>query len=302
MLRIFVTCLAILNACSMAGEQADQLVFSAMGCGPYSGDDFKAIRHYVSEENRQKGSEFLIHLGDINSGDMARQGKLTEAHYLSIKKLLTRGNQIPTYIIPGDNEWNDRPDPETGWRHWTAHLGSLEKNYTVKWNTDRQKARPENFTFIKSGVLFIGINLVGGRIHDRKEWARRFGENNDWIETQFIKHRKTVQVAVVCCHANPIRMVKGKPQARPPFAPFCDRFAKLGAAFGKPVLFLHADGHQWIVDQPWNNAPNITRIQLDRVNQTFPPVQFTIRPAAKKPFSFDRRLKKPGWKFPGSAR
>ena len=295
MLRIFAICLVALSYNSMADEQTGPLIFSAMGCGPYTGEDFKAISHYISQENKTKGSEFLIHLGDINSGDMARQGKLTEAYYSSIRKLLTTGNKIPTYIVPGDNEWNDRPDPDIGWRHWTKHLGNLEKNSTVKWETERQKVRPENFAFIREGVLFIGINLVGGRVHDREEWSRRFRENNDWIQAQFMRHIKSVQAAVVCCHANPIRIAKGKIHAKAPFAPFCNRFGKIGAAFGKPVLFLHADGHRWIVDRPWSNATNITRIQLDRVNGTFPPVQFTINPAAKNPFSFDRRLKKPGW-------
>lgn len=296
MLRIFATCLVALSYSGMADEPTGPLVFSAMGCGPYTGEDFKAIQHYIRQENKLPGSAFLIHLGDINPGDMGRQGKLTEAYYSSISKLLTHGNKIPTYIVPGDNEWNDRPDPDVGWRHWTKHLGNLEDNFKARWKTAHQKTRPENFAFVRAGVLVIGINLVGGRVHDRKEWVRRFRENNDWIQAQFMAHGKSVDAAVVCCQANPISKTKGKTQARAPFAVFYNRFGELGAAFGKPVLFLHADGHRWIVDQPWSNAKNITRIQLDRVNTDFPPVQFTINPKAKNPFSFDRRLKKPEWR------
>ena len=295
MLRIFSIFLATLTLKTLTAEQADSLVFSAMGCGPYTAEDVQAIAYYIREENRSKDSEFLVHLGDINSGDMARKGKLTEDYYASIRKLLTENNKIPTYIVPGDNEWNDRPDPEMGWKHWTRHLGNLENNFKVKWKTERQKIRPENFSFVRKGVLFIGINLVGGRIHDKEEWARRFNENNDWIEMQFMTHRQLVSAAVVCCQANPISKSKGKMDAKKPFTPFYNRFGKLGAKFAKPVLFLHADGHQWIVDQPWENAPNITRIQLDRVNASFPPAQFTIKPSTEKPFSFDRRLQKPEW-------
>jgi len=286
----------------MAGQETKPLVFSAMGCGPYTGEDFRAIRHYINQENKIKTSEFLIHLGDINSGDMARQGKLTEAYYASINKLLTGGNTIPTYIVPGDNEWNDRPDPDVGWRHWTKHLGSLENHARGPWKTERQKIRPENFAFIRGDILIIGINLVGGRVHDRKEWIRRFRDNNDWIQAQFNAHKKTVKVAVVCCQANPISKAKGKTHAKATFAPFHDRFGKLGSAFKKPVLFLHADGHKWIVDQPWSTAKNILRVQLDRVNATFPPVQISINPEAKNPFSFERRLKRPGWIPAGSSR
>ena len=302
MLRTFVIFLAALSCSSMAGQKPPPLIFSAMGCGPYTGEDATAIRYYISKENKVKTSEFLIHLGDINSGAMARQGKLTEAYYSFIKNLLTVDNKIPTYIVPGDNEWNDRPDPEVGWRHWTRHLGGLENNFEKKWKTARQEIRTENFAFSRNGVLVIGINLVGGRVHDRKEWTRRFRENNDWIQAQFAAHIKTVESAVVCCQANPIGQSKGKVAAKPGFAPFCIRFGEIGAAFGKPILFLHADGHKWTVDKPWKNALNITRVQLDRVNAAFPPVQIIIDPKAKEPFSFERRLKKSGWKIPSPAK
>jgi hypothetical protein len=111
-----------------------------------------------------------------------------------------------------------------------------------------------------------------------------------------------VEVAVVCCQANPVSKAKGETHAKANFAPFYDRFGELGSAFGKPVLFLHADGHKWIVDRPWPTATNIMRVQLDRVNATFPPVQISINPGAKNPFSFDRRLKKPGWNPSGGSR
>ena len=101
MLRIFSIFLATLTLKTIAAEQADSLVFSAMGCGPYTAEDVQAIAYYIREENRGKDSEFLVHLGDINSGDMARKGKLTEEYYASIRKLLTENNKIPTYIVPG---------------------------------------------------------------------------------------------------------------------------------------------------------------------------------------------------------
>jgi hypothetical protein len=302
MLRTFAICFASLACSGMADQETRPLIFSSMGCGPYTGEDAAAIRHYISNENKTKTSAFLIHLGDINSGAMARQGKLTESYYSFISKLLTNDNKIPTYIVPGDNEWNDRPDPDVGWTHWMKHLGSLENNFAVEWKTARQKIRPENFAFSRKGTLVIGINLVGGRVHDRKEWTRRFRENNDWIQAQFNAHRKVVDAAVVCCQANPIGQGKGKTNAKAGFEPFCNRFGELCAAFGKPVLFLHADGHKWIVDKPWKTALNITRVQLDRINAKFPPVQITIDPKAKNPFSFDRRLEKPDWKIPPSAK
>ncbi|MCP5109547.1 MAG: hypothetical protein GY953_01790, partial [bacterium] len=154
-----------------AGDPAPKpLVFSAVGCGPYVEADWGAARHYLARENEVRTSQFLVHLGDINAGAMAKAGKLNDAHYAKIKSLLTTGNTIPTYIVPGDNEWNDRPDPDVGWAQWTKHLHSLEKNFETKWDTARQEKRSENFAFVVDGVLVIGINLPGGRIHDHAEW------------------------------------------------------------------------------------------------------------------------------------
>jgi hypothetical protein len=274
------------------------LVFTAMGCGPYYPADMEAAKFYVALENKATPrSKFMVHLGDICTGKAGRDGTLTEKTYSDIKDLFTVDNTIPSYIVPGDNEWNDRPDPDKGWKLWSKHLLGLEKNFETPWETARQDERSENFAFVADGVLIIGINLPGGRIHDHDEWARRFRQNNDWIEAQFSKH-STARAAVVCCQANVVGQGKIKPAIKALFTPFRSRFGKLAAAFEKPVLFLHADGHKWTVDNPWNDAPNITRLQVDRLEPKFPTVQITVDPDAKNVFAFERRLGKPDWKVP----
>jgi len=150
--------------------------FSALGCGPYNADDAVAIRRYIVRENalfrrehhlwpyqRKAMSEFLIHLGDINSGAAAREGEVDEDHFKDIRTLLTGDSRLPTYIVPGDNEWTDMPNPDQAWRWWFAHLQYLNELSSPAWTTARQHERPENFAFVHNGVLFIGINLPGGR-------------------------------------------------------------------------------------------------------------------------------------------
>lgn len=283
---------------SLAESPPAPLVFSAMGCGPYTDDDADAVKFYLRRENALASSRFLVHLGDINSGKMATAGHLTEAYYAGIKSLLTKDNSIPTYIVPGDNEWNDRPDPDLGWKHWSKHLLKLEESFKPKWITERQEVRPENFAFVCDGILIIGINLPGGRVHDQKEWTRRFGENNDWIEKQFAAHRDTARAAVVCAQANVVGQGKVKTIVNLLFSGFRKRFGEISKGFGKPVLFLHADGHKWTVDKPWKGVANITRIQVDRLNPSYPPAQITVDPTSKTPFAYDRRLKDPTWKAP----
>jgi len=97
-------CAALLLACAtgVAGGR-DLLVFSAMGCGPYTPEDEAALRFYLERENAASGaarSSFLVHLGDINSGADGRSGKTGEAHYAKIAELLADGNEIPTFVVP----------------------------------------------------------------------------------------------------------------------------------------------------------------------------------------------------------
>ena len=76
-------------------------------------------------------------------------------------------------------------------------------------------------------------------------------------------------------------------------AGFADRFLTPFRAsavrFAKPILYLHADGHQWFVeDGQWES--NVVHVQVDRVNATFPPVHVTVTTEPNEPFLFDRRL------------
>ena len=274
--------------------------FSAMGCGPYKVPDEAALRHHIAQENlTAKKSAFLIHLGDINPGTLAKAGKLKEDRYASVAKWLSDGNQIPIYLVPGDNEWNDRPDPEVGWGFWSKHLMRLNEKFDTPWETQRQEQRPENFAFVHGGVLFIGLNVVGGRVHDPLEWATRFEQDNDWVAEQYSLHGEAVRAAVVFAQANVVGQGKPKAAVNLLFRPFTSRFAKLSAKFGKPVLFLHADGHSWTKDRPWKAAPNVVRVQVDLIQDKFPPVQVTVRDEAGddgEVFVFDRRLQVAAWK------
>ena len=274
------------------------VTFTAMGCGPYTPEDADAIRFYIQRENKLPNrSEFIIHLGDINSGKAAREGKTNEQTYIDIRDLLTASNTIPTYIEVGDNEWNDHKTPDKAWSWWNRHLLKLEDVHPPNWLTERQAVRRENFSFTHKAVLFIGINLVGGKVHDSEEWQKRFEQNNDWIEAQFEKHSPSIHAAVLFFQANPVGQGPIEGQVKNRYQPFCNRLSHICANSGKPILLLHADGHKWIVDHPWKTAPNITRIQLDRINAQFPPVQFTITRSASEPFKFDRRLGNGGWAF-----
>jgi hypothetical protein len=301
----------------VSGAVADPIIFSAMGCGPYTPPDKPAVAFYVQQENRERTSEFMVHLGDVFKAPAVKKPETspapatktgppeppgpdqmpTEAEYRWTADLLASSNSIPTWIVVGDNEWSDLENPVHGWKWWHKYYARFEEHFQPAWKTERQADRPENFTFLRKGVVFIGLNLVGGRVHDPAEWAVRLPHDAAWIKEVLTRPAMSdVRAAVILCQANPFVIKPGEPKDK--FKAFLVPFREAAAEWKKPLLFLHADGHVWIDDQPWPEK-NIRRIQVDKWDTLHPTIQVTVEDTgdAKSMFTFNRRLKDPQWKY-----
>jgi len=123
----------------------------------------------------------------------------------------------------------------------------------------------------------IGINLVGGRVHSQSEWNTRMQNDADWVDDQFQTKGSQVRAAVVYCQAGPNNSNRDL---------FYNQFRQSAAAFGKPVLLLHGDGHFWIYDQPFPEQ-NIYRIQVN-MGGNEDPVQLTVNLNPVNPFVYLR--------------
>lgn len=274
--------LATLIGCaSLPSSKPKPVVFTAMGCGPYKPVDEVDLKRFIKIDNELATSAFMVHCGDIVTGKIK---DWPESQYILVAEILTEGNRIPTFVVPGDNEWNDQDDPVAGWRKWMSHYFCFDAKWDPPAPVARQPERLENFAFVLDGVVFIGINKVGGKVHDKEEWATRLDDNAAWIEANLTKHGKRAHSAVIFAQAkaagNTDRLVKG--------------LAKSAAAFGKPILYLHADGHKWFVIEG-DYAPNITHVQMDLISSNFPPIQVTVTGDAKQPWVFDRRQNNARW-------
>jgi len=141
----------------------------------------------------------------------------------------------------------------------------FDENWPNNLGVVRQPEREENFAFTHQGVLFLGINLVGGKVHDWEEWEARIEENRLWVKKQFQLHSADANAAVIFAHANPGTSFLGNfMYSHNAFQPLID-YLNTGtdADFPKPILFIHGDGHIWIEDHPFLTAgTRITRIQL----------------------------------------
>jgi len=246
---------------SSVSAQDQPLIFSVMADIPYDSSEAVVLQEHVADHNKYSPSEFIVHLGDFRG---SASNNCIETDYSSVADILT-GLKVPGFMVPGDNEYNDCSDPAQGWAYWTQYFLNFENNFCGAPAEERQSVRPENFAFIRSGVLFIGLNLVGGTIHDQNEWNTRMQQDADWVGEQFQAKINQVRGAVIFAQAGPNfkRTL------------FFDQFRQHAATFGKPVLFMHGDGHTWIQDQPFPE-PNILRVQVDDGGSTVQPVQVTV--------------------------
>jgi len=127
----------------------------------------------------------------------------------------------------------------------------------------------------------VGINLVGGRVHDAGEWQQRHAQDLEWTRRNLSEFGDQVRSLVLFGHAN----VNQK------HADFFDPFIEEAKAFEKPILYLHGDGHRWIHDRPFA-AKNILRVQVDQ-GGIAPPLKVTVTDHPSTPFQFDRGKETP---------
>lgn len=255
-------------AADVAGETT--VVFYAMGDVPYAPAEDKLLPQQIAE--MPGDAQFLVHLGDIKDGATP----CDEPIYRKVAGMLAK-SKVPTFIIPGDNEWNDCQKPDRGWNYWQKYFRRFDQRWKHDFQVSRSEKHDENFTFVHHQVLFVGLNLVGGRVHDQQEWKSRHLDDLNWTTAAMARHGKQVHAMVILAHASPQQNHD-------------DFFRPLVTAaqqFSKPVLYLHGDGHRWIKDQPWE-AKNILRVQVDQGGKASP-LKITIRNNPQAPFQFDRR-------------
>ena len=256
--------LLVAALCLLAGAAlgANPVVFSAIGDVPYSDAELVDLQTHIDNLSLYSPSAFLIHLGDIKSGSETCQ----ESRYQAVADIL-KTSAIPVFIVPGDNEWVNCTNPDQGWAWWTQYLLGLEENFCGIWPVNAQSTRPENFSFVRDGVLFIGLNYVAGTP------SAVVQADADWVNAQFTAYGATARAAVLMA------------QKEPGGALF-DAVKAKGHAFAKPVLYIHGDGHSWLVDPAFFGEPNILRVQVDRGTLSHPPVEVTV--ASDGTFLFDR--------------
>ena len=77
----------------------------------------------------------------------------------------------------------DCSNPDEGLALWEEYFVGFESRYWEhNFNIQRHPDYPQNFAFEHKGTLFMGLNIIGGDVHDKDEWTTRLTDQSTWLE------------------------------------------------------------------------------------------------------------------------
>ena len=173
--------------------------------------------------------------------------------------------------------------PETG--NLTSQLQEIQKVFTKspetfskEWRYETQSTLPENAIWSYNGVLFVTVHMVStdnGRteilLDDPVEAIKlvdeRDKQNQIWLNRAFdLAKNSDTSAIVVTAQLDPF----GAPIAQETsmsrclsnlaYQVFCRQLQTLALGLNKPVLYLHGDTNLYCLDQPFDQAKNLWRL------------------------------------------
>ena len=255
--------------------------FCAFGDVPYTLEEKSVLPNHI--KSLPADCKFLVHVGDIKGG----KTPCTERGYQDIATMLML-SPVPVFIVPGDNEWNDCEDPDAAWVVWEKVFSEFDLKWRHNFGVVRQPGREENFAFVQSGTLFIGLNIVGGRIHDKTEWSTRLTSQYRWTRDMIGNHLGGIGATVIFGHSH-----QPQKHGRYFFSPLKSYLKnELGSVM--PILYLQGDAHRFAYNTGMMGLPTAVQV-IVRGGTTEPPLKVLVDPqaagsGASQVFQYDRRL------------
>ena len=253
--------------------------FYVMADAPYT--DYERINLMPKHiEELDDSVEFLVHLGDLSWAkvDKCREGAYDEASTIMKK------SRIPTFILPGDNDINDCNSMAHGEEMWTKYFALFDKRYDHSLKVTRWGKLNESFSFIHKEVLYLGLNIIGGRPASNSEKSDRQREHLERIRAILDDQMDDFKVVVLLGHAEPASWHSD-------FFGGDSGFISMVREMGKPTIHFHGDWHSYYEKEAEYGVENYMRISLDGESSA-PPILVTIDTSKRSPVKFDRRSDK----------
>jgi hypothetical protein len=283
--------------------------FVAMGDLPY-GSPEKAYGPYRSLIDRinQEAPAFSVHVGDFKSGSTL----CSDEEFSNQLDHFQRFKGAVVYT-PGDNEWTDCHRGNNGKYDPLERLSALRQRFFKPGASLGQQPMPvqnqsvlapalakyvENVRWKHQGVMFATVHIVGSNnnlesrdIAANREFFERDAANVAWINDTFEQARTQQATAIVMAFQADVLENKTPWEDFPAWSGFRtsvgETLLPLAKRWGKPVLVVHGDSHQFRVDQPFklDQKPlsNVTRLIVPGASDVRA-VKVTVKDAS---FSFE---------------
>lgn len=261
------------NPSSVVGSSSgDGTTFYVMADVPYDAEEGTKLSRDL--EALPGDADFVIHLGNIQDASV---NLCSEFGYEEASAVL-QDSPAPVFMLPGEHDWNNCPDPTKAWEHWTTNFMKFERNFYPPFTVLRQSDQIENFSFLYDGVLFIGLHLVGGRIPDKDKWEDQLKNNVDWVEENFnsIFNAEDYRAVVLMGNARPSNQQRG----------FFNEVVNILRSNGKPTIYIHANpegASKFAMYKPFPDAANLDAVQLEDGGRS-PPLRVSVG-TGSRPFA-----------------
>jgi hypothetical protein len=263
----------------LPSEDTVTKIFFVADC-PYDDKERnQTMPQYIND--LESDGDFLVHLGDLMYAvaDRCREGAY------SIAAEILGNASMPTFVLPGDNDMNDCPSVQHGEEMWMKYFHLFDKKH---WNHSFDVTRwgklDESFGFLHKGVLYLGLNMVGGTPYSWTEKTERHAKHLEQVKALFEQHKDKFEVIVLMKHADPGKNHRDFFGVGNGDGLFIDLIRNLG----KPTIHLHGDSHYYYEREADYGVDNYMRISLVGESNG-PPLSVTIDVSKPNPITVSRR-------------
>lgn len=292
----------ILPAMLTAAPVAADLRVIAMGDMPYGAPakTYPLFEALIGKINDAK-PDLVIHVGDIRGGRTTCEDAILDQQRVYMDQITA-----PVIYTPGDNEWTDCHRNSLGDFKPMERLVHLRQTFfddpglslgaaPVKVFHQGHEGFPENTRLRMNDVLIFTLHVVGsddgesreGGVSKADHKARRRA-NMAWLSESFAQ-AEGAKAVIVAMHADMFRGAGFRKKKQTwkgggPYEQIGEALADAADAFGKPVLLIYGDGHDYTVSRPLSKTlPNFTAVEVYGADQMHA-VEITLEGEAPKMF------------------
>lgn len=267
--------------------QQRTVTFYALGGIPFTRDELFLLEDQIS--SIPDDAEFVVHVGDIMD---AGRSSCEPSQYEDVRSILAQ-SKAPVFILPGHNDWSECANSTDAWISWSSNFRTFESdnNWDVSHFGVERLSIPSsnkasaNFSFLRKGVLFVGVHIVGGTVHNETEWSERHALNLKFVLNKVKRHSMQARSLVLLGQARPKR------KHRDFFIPLRRKLENYYYGLGfDNFIYIHGDGNVW--DEYYFR--DLRCVQLDQ-GAFAPPLNVSlVLDGSKHSILLDRRLEDAG--------